>query len=416
MRRRTLLKNKSIIDPITGKGVIDGYEVIDLGLPHGTLWAICNVGATKARDFGNYYQWGSGSTTFAYYQQQYYSGSEFILPSSVDTATQVMGNNFRTPTKGEWEELFENTTNSKATSQGVSGFIFRSKTYTNRYIFLPEAGQYVVNAGDTGSQRFAEGDAYLWTSTNARENSNGSYSGNGAFSVSVIGGGNSNREIETSFCGRGYSIRGVHGDIFDYYVDLGLPSGTLWAKSNIAKSSTGDYSFCTSVSDYGCYFTWGNIVGYNDSESHSWTSGTYSSTPGASLTSDITPTGGNDAANVHFGSDLNSNWQIPTRVQFKELYDNCTVTWISDYNGTGIAGTLFASNVSGNNKKIFLPAAGMGNNSSITTKGTRCHYWTSTWESASNAKTVRFYDGSFSTNISGNRYQGRSIRPVLVPQ
>lgn len=32
-------------------------EYVDLGLPSGTLWAKCNLGAEKETDFGKFYQW-----------------------------------------------------------------------------------------------------------------------------------------------------------------------------------------------------------------------------------------------------------------------------------------------------------------------------------------------------------------------
>lgn len=34
------------------------YNMVDLGLPSGTLWADRNVGATSPEDFGSYFQWG----------------------------------------------------------------------------------------------------------------------------------------------------------------------------------------------------------------------------------------------------------------------------------------------------------------------------------------------------------------------
>ena len=36
----------------------DGHEYVDLGLPSGTLWATCNVGASKPEEYGNYFAWG----------------------------------------------------------------------------------------------------------------------------------------------------------------------------------------------------------------------------------------------------------------------------------------------------------------------------------------------------------------------
>ena len=36
----------------------NGHACVDLGLPSGTLWATCNVGASKPSDYGLYFQWG----------------------------------------------------------------------------------------------------------------------------------------------------------------------------------------------------------------------------------------------------------------------------------------------------------------------------------------------------------------------
>jgi hypothetical protein len=36
----------------------DGHEYVDLGLPSGTLWATCNVGASKPEEYGDYFAWG----------------------------------------------------------------------------------------------------------------------------------------------------------------------------------------------------------------------------------------------------------------------------------------------------------------------------------------------------------------------
>ena len=48
-------QNDTIVD---NGGTIDGHDYVDLGLPSGTLWAICNVGADKPEDYGDYFAWG----------------------------------------------------------------------------------------------------------------------------------------------------------------------------------------------------------------------------------------------------------------------------------------------------------------------------------------------------------------------
>ena len=36
----------------------DTHEWVDLGLPSGTLWATCNIGANAPEDYGDYFAWG----------------------------------------------------------------------------------------------------------------------------------------------------------------------------------------------------------------------------------------------------------------------------------------------------------------------------------------------------------------------
>ena len=58
------------------------YEYVDLGLPSGTLWATCNVGANSPEEFGDYFAWGE---TEPYYQDGYaYSASPLWKPGKED--------------------------------------------------------------------------------------------------------------------------------------------------------------------------------------------------------------------------------------------------------------------------------------------------------------------------------------------
>ena len=56
----------SFTAPATGTGTANGHEWVDLGLPSGTKWATCNVGATKPEEYGNYYAWGETETKTTY--------------------------------------------------------------------------------------------------------------------------------------------------------------------------------------------------------------------------------------------------------------------------------------------------------------------------------------------------------------
>ena len=134
-------------------------EAIDLGLPSGTKWASCNVGATKPEEFGGYYAWGeiveknnyswatykwcSGSnvTINKYCYQTVYGriDNKTILDPEDDVANIILGPKWRMPTKEEQDEL-RNFCDWEWTSyNGVSGMMVKSKK-NNNFIFLPAAG------------------------------------------------------------------------------------------------------------------------------------------------------------------------------------------------------------------------------------------------------------------------------------
>lgn len=189
-------------------------------------------------------------------------------------------------------------------------------------------------------------------------------------------------------------------------VDLGLPSGTLWADRNVgAKSPTG----------YGAYFSWGNIEGNfpNDEElTHDWGGNegcfampfneeNYMNTNGAKLESDIDLD--NDAARYHMGRP----WKMPTKEQFKELYDNCVCKRKTI---DGVNGLLFTSKINGNT--LFCPAAGYGYSTSLNDRGSDGYYWSSSWGSSDYGYYMYFGSSSVDPQGSSGRYLGFSVRAV----
>ena len=153
------------------------YEDVDLGLPSGLKWAKCNIGAETETDYGVFFQWGetsgiSGSLLGKYSDENYSwasythcNGSETTLTkynndnsygtvdnkttleSIDDAATQIMGSDWRTPTKAELQELLNGTTNKwidDYNGTGVNGWKFTSKKDSSKYIFIPAAG-YCIN-------------------------------------------------------------------------------------------------------------------------------------------------------------------------------------------------------------------------------------------------------------------------------
>ena len=181
--------DRVIYDALTDNVIVTGgeeeveevitYEYVDLGLS--VKWATMNVGAKTEEDYGHYYMWGSitpntpdecnwANTPFnngatSYDTTYFNSVKDTVIPNKVlakeyDVAAQIMGGDWRMPTKNECQELYKNTTQSWVTIKGVNGKKFTSKTDTTKYIFIPAAGYYY-----NGSVSEVGAYGYIWSST-----------------------------------------------------------------------------------------------------------------------------------------------------------------------------------------------------------------------------------------------------------
>ena len=183
------------------------------------------------------------------------------------------------------------------------------------------------------------------------------------------------------------------------YVDLGLPSGTLWAKWNVG---------ATSETEYGNYYQYGKGAD------------TYETTSGQSdYAGDEIPLAASaDTATQVWGSD----WHMPTYDQMRELEStaNTTYTWETDFNGSGVNGGKFTSKTDPT-KYIFIPAGGQydstGSGQVISERGSRAYSWTSTLEYVSMASAYypQFILLRSDAAVYGSvlRANGFPIRPVM---
>ena len=55
----------------SGNGSYNGHDYIDLGLPSGTMWATCKVGAENPEDCGDYFAWGETQLKAVYTDSNY---------------------------------------------------------------------------------------------------------------------------------------------------------------------------------------------------------------------------------------------------------------------------------------------------------------------------------------------------------
>ena len=146
-----------------GTNTINGHEYVDLGLPSGTKWATCNVGANSSEEYGDYYAWGEIST------KSEYSGDNSLtycrdmddISGNVnyDAATANWGGSWRMPTEAKMEELLDECTWTLLTSQsGVNGYKVTGPNGNS--IFLPAAGNREYSSLNYVGER-----GYYWTST-----------------------------------------------------------------------------------------------------------------------------------------------------------------------------------------------------------------------------------------------------------
>lgn len=126
-------------------------QAIDLGLPSGTKWASCNVGATKPEVYGGYYAWGETEEKKIYNRKTYAHKGGFLKKSYRDLGGDIAGTQYdvahvkwgkkwRMPTIDQIKELLKNCTDEWTEVNGVKGRKFTSKINGNS-IFLPAAAQ-----------------------------------------------------------------------------------------------------------------------------------------------------------------------------------------------------------------------------------------------------------------------------------
>lgn len=148
------------------KGVIAGHAYVDLGLPSGTKWATCNIGANNEYEYGNYYSWGELNTKRLYGQDNGLTMGVNLDDISgkpqYDVATKLWGSTWRIPTIEEFKELIEYCTYRRETNKGKIGYLFIGKN--GNTIFLPASNaapmyEYQLN------ERKVPTKCYYWSST-----------------------------------------------------------------------------------------------------------------------------------------------------------------------------------------------------------------------------------------------------------
>ena len=175
----------------------DEHEYVDLGLPSGTLWATCNVGANSPEEYGDYFAWGETEPKYLYSWSTYkwcndsyysYTMTKYCIDSSYgyngftdgkteldpedDAATANWGSGWQMPSVNQMDELINSdyTTTEWTTQGGVYGRRITSKSNGNS-VFLPAAGC----RDDTGLNDDGRDGNYVWSRSLSTSHSSCAY-------------------------------------------------------------------------------------------------------------------------------------------------------------------------------------------------------------------------------------------------
>lgn len=388
------------------------HEYVDLGLPSGTLWATCNVGASSPDEDGTYFAWGeitgydsdtADGHSFYWPSYKYCNGNAYTLTKyctnseygnvdykselevADDAAYITLGDEWRMPNLMEFTELKWYCDWVWTTVNGKKGYRITSKNNGNS-IFLPATGYR-----DQSNLYYYDTYGDYWTKTLYEDSPRSAY---------YLEFGQDFISCDTYWyrC-YGRTIRPVRGEhtVTHEYVDLGLPSGCLWSTCNIGASNS---------TQIGSYFAWGEL---DDKEKYSWD--TYS---GYQVNYDVCPDYGSDISGTsHDAAHMlwGGSWRMPSISEAEELRIYCTWTQTTM---NGIEG--FEVRSTQNNNSIFLPLTGYrGKDGGIFERQERGHYWTSTLDQSDPKQAFYLGFKSNSSNVytdNNDRFVGRIIRPI----
>ncbi len=189
------------------------------------------------------------------------------------------------------------------------------------------------------------------------------------------------------------------------YVDLGLPSGLLWAYSNVGANTP---------EGYGDYFAWGETEA---KEIYELTTYRYFNESGLTKYCNVESYGQDgytdtlttlestdDAATVNWGS----SWRMPIQDEMQELIDNCDTIWTEQ---NGVNGLLF---IGPNGNSVFLPSASRRLDSGLA-GGAGGYYWSSSLDTfyPVYAWLLFFVSVNYYMYYCSRSY-GLTVRPVCV--
>ena len=192
------------------------------------------------------------------------------------------------------------------------------------------------------------------------------------------------------------------------WVDLGLPSGLLWAKCNLG---------ATSPEEYGDYYAWGETT---TKSTYNWSTCKYCTVDAEGGLATLTKYNTNStygtpdnlttlqAMDDVATQKLGSGARMPTKAEWEELINNTTAEWTQV---NGVNGRKFTAS---NGKSLFLPAAGFRRGSELLVAGGYGGYWSSSLYEIYpyHAWSFYFYGGDQRMLYDYYRSDGLSVRAV----
>lgn len=153
------------------QGETNGHQWVDLGLPSGTKWATCNVGATATEQHGLYFSWGEVTPITDKESSKNKTSGRWVSgiagSTTYDAAAALWGEGWRIPTKTQFQELVDNCTFEWTYLGRIRGCKATSKINGN-YIFLPAAGQINSSSSDPYPSSMHQLGRY-WASTPSKD-------------------------------------------------------------------------------------------------------------------------------------------------------------------------------------------------------------------------------------------------------
>ena len=370
-------------------------SLVDLGLS--VDWANWNVGASSEDGLGHYFVWADTtwkhSCTLGNYMHFKDANNDGVLQdgemtvlgdvkeTKLDVARVEWGGEWRMPTKAEIAELIDSCEWTWTSVGDVQGW---RVARNGKNIFLPAAGYR------DGVEVYEENEAgnYMASTLSAD-----------ATMADIMRFTADTCACDSNYRYYGFVVRPVATKpniTIAKEVDLGLPSGTIWAGWNVGASAP---------QEYGEYYAWGEVETKKSYREDSYAYYNISDDSYVNIGTEISGTK-YDAVTAH--EDWGAEWQMPTKNQMQELIENCEWRWYvyNDIKGYVVTGP--------NGNAIFLPASGNMTYTYLNYDGVRGYYWTSYGTGSSLAYGLQYTSSEIKVASTLFKHSGMTIRAVKV--